>query len=207
MKREFDKEAVEKFGEDYWEHYAGGRGPHDPDSVLSPEEILGDLESAGVEIRGKRVLDLGCGPGHYIKLFRERGAQAFGVDISPSALALAPAEVGPYLYHLDIENLGIFPDAAFDLAVHNAAVYLHPDALPAHFAELFRLLTGHLYLHVISSDHPFWSSLDRARYAPYPGRPTDWWVRTVEGAGFELAKVFDHPGWSWWMLFGKKEKS
>ena len=207
MKREFDQGALEKFGEDYWKNYAGGRGPHDPDSVLSPEEIFGDLAEAGIEIAGQRVLDLGCGPGHYVRLFRERGANAFGIDISPKAFELAAPEVRPYLYHLDIENLEIFPDRAFDLALHNAAVYLHPEALSAHFAELFRLLAGHLYLHVISSDHPFWCSLDRERYAPYPGRPADWWVRTVEGAGFALTKVFDHPGWSWWMLFGKKQKS
>ena len=203
MKREFDKSALERFGEDYWTHYAGGRGPRDPDSILSQEEIFGDLAEAGVEIQGRRVLDLGCGPGHYVKFFRERGALAFGVDISPTALELAPAEARPYLYHLDIENLDIFPDRSFDLALHNAAVYLRPEALPAHFREVGRILSGHLYLHVISSDHPFFSSLDRPRYAFYPGQPTEWWVKTVEQAGFALQKVFDHPGWSWWMLFQK----
>lgn len=206
MKREFDPETAARFGEDYWQSYAAGRGPHHPDSVLNPEEILGDLQSAGVELAGKRMLDLGCGPGHYVKLFRSVGARAFGVDISATALALAPAEVRPYLYHLDMENLEIFPDRAFDLAIHNAAVYLPPEALAAHFAEVGRILTGHLYLHVIATDHPFWRSLDRRRYAPYPGRPTDWWVRTVEGAGFSLARVFSHPGWSWWMLFAKQER-
>ena len=204
MKREFDPEAQAMFGEDYLQHYAGDRGPDDPDSILSPEEIFGDLAAAGVELAGKRVLDIGSGPGRYVQLFRRRGALAFGIDISEAALAKASAEVRPYLYHLDMENLEIFPANSFDLALHNAAVYLQPEALSAHFREVARILSDHLYLHVIASDHPFFQALDRQRYAPYPGRPTDWWVKTVETAGFTLNKIFDHPGWSWWMLFKKK---
>jgi len=204
MKREFDREAQGKFGEDYWTHYAGGRGPRHPDSILSPEEIFGDLAQAGIELAGRRVLDLGCGPGLCVKMFRDRGALAFGIDISRTALELAPAEARPFLYHLDLENLEIFPERSFDFALHNAAVYLPPEALPAHFRELARILSGHLYLHVIASDHPFFWSLDRERYAFHPGRPTAWWVKTVEEAGFALQKIFSHPGWSWWMLFKKK---
>ena len=201
MKREFDPQTLAQFGEDYWTHYAGGRGPHYPDSILSPEEIFGDLAGAGIELAGRRVLDLGCGPGPYVKMFRDRGALAFGIDISRTALELAPPERRPWLYHLDLENLEIFPERSFDLALHNAAVYLPAEALPAHFRELARILSGHLYLHVISSDHPFFWSLDRERYAFNPGRPTAWWIKTVEAAGFGLHKIFSHPGWSWWMLF------
>jgi len=206
MKREFDPDALAKFGPDYWTHYAGGRGPHDPDSILTADELFGDLAEAGIAIAGKRVLDLGCGPGHYVKMFRERGALAFGIDIAPAALELAPAEVRPYLYHVDMENLEIFPERSFDLALHNAAVYLPPEAWPTHFRELARILSGYLYLHVIASDHAFFRSLDRERYAFYPGRPTAWWVETVEEAGFELQKIFSHPGWSWWMLFKRKKE-
>lgn len=42
------------------------------------------------DLRGKRVLDLGCGFGEHCKLFAERGAQrVVGIDISSKMLTVA----------------------------------------------------------------------------------------------------------------------
>ena len=44
-------------------------------------------------LRGKRVCDLGCGPGLYTSRFSELGAQVTGIDFSETSLAHARAEV------------------------------------------------------------------------------------------------------------------
>ncbi len=51
-------------------------------------EHLGDL-------RGKRVLDVGCGKGRFARVFREQQPEAeiWGVDISPEMLRFVPPEI------------------------------------------------------------------------------------------------------------------
>ncbi len=68
----FDKQAEEydrRSGRGLWKH------------VRTREaEIL--LSLAG-ELRGRSVLELGCGSGYYSSLLRDGGARVFGVDSSP----------------------------------------------------------------------------------------------------------------------------
>ncbi len=37
-------------------------------------------------VRGKRVLDAGCGPGAYTEILLKRGAKVVGVDVTPGNL-------------------------------------------------------------------------------------------------------------------------
>ena len=46
------------------------------------------------ELKGKRVLDAGCGPGHYADELINRGASVIGCDVTPEMVALARALVG-----------------------------------------------------------------------------------------------------------------
>lgn len=41
--------------------------------------------------RPRRVLDVGCGPGFLMQFLQELGVEVYGVDFSPSSVALAPA--------------------------------------------------------------------------------------------------------------------
>jgi 2-polyprenyl-3-methyl-5-hydroxy-6-metoxy-1,4-benzoquinol methylase len=59
----------------------GARAISGPRLALTLDE-LGDLT-------GKRVLDIGCGPGRYAVSAAERGADVVGIDISPAMLELA----------------------------------------------------------------------------------------------------------------------
>lgn len=50
------------------------------------------LERLVGDVRGKSVLDLGCGEGYFARRFRELGAErVVGVDISPAMISLAKA--------------------------------------------------------------------------------------------------------------------
>lgn len=54
---------------------------------------------------GKKILDLGCGPGRDTKIFVERGFQVTGVDFSSQMIEMAKAKVDAEFYVMDIENL------------------------------------------------------------------------------------------------------
>lgn len=48
-------------------------------------------------VKGKRVLDVGCGPGHYTVSLAQMGAgQVYGIDFAPGMIALAEAKAEQY---------------------------------------------------------------------------------------------------------------
>ena len=49
------------------------------------------------EIAPHTVLDAGCASGYLVKALRERGVEAWGVDISPYAIAHAPESIRPFV--------------------------------------------------------------------------------------------------------------
>lgn len=53
------------------------------------------IQATGMD-SSKTVLDLGCGPGLYVKRFAETGARVTGVDMSARSLNYAEATIKPY---------------------------------------------------------------------------------------------------------------
>jgi SAM-dependent methyltransferase len=87
--------------------------------------------------RGQTVLDIGCGAGVDLARFARGGAQVTGVDLAPSAIALARANfdqqgLAGRFEVADGEHLP-FADATFDLVyAHGVVQYTaHPDRLVA----------------------------------------------------------------------------
>src|SRR3954463_7402853 len=89
--------------------------------------------------RGDRVLEVGCGRGHVLKSIQEAGCEVFGIDPSSDMVELArahgvPASVGT-ADALD------FADRTIDLVFSQQVVeHLHPEDVPLHLAEAFRVL-------------------------------------------------------------------
>ena len=88
-------------------------------------EMLGD-------IRGLRVLDLGCGEGHNTRLFADRGAKVVGIDISEAMIAAAreeeAREARGIAYHLGSgSDLSRFADGSFDAVLGTMALMDLPD--------------------------------------------------------------------------------
>ncbi|THV40154.1 class I SAM-dependent methyltransferase [Glycomyces buryatensis] len=112
------------------------------------------LELAG-DVTGQRVLDIGCGPGHYAAALIERGAEVVGVDGSEVLLAHARKRLGEgvELLRHDLEApLHFASDASFD-AIVCALVYHHIHDRKQLLAEFLRVLRpgGRLLL---STTHP-----------------------------------------------------
>lgn len=62
----------------------------------------------GISVRGKRILDVGCGMGVFLELLREKGAFPYGLDLSPEAVEFTRKQCG-----LDAVVVGDFESAEF----------------------------------------------------------------------------------------------
>jgi SAM-dependent methyltransferase len=107
------------------------------------------------DVAGQRLLDVGCGPGHYAAEFLERGAEVVAVDGSAELIAHAKERVGDRadLHVHDLElPLDFAEDASFD-TVLSALVVHHIRDRAGLLAEIFRVLKpGGRFL--ISTTHP-----------------------------------------------------
>jgi SAM-dependent methyltransferase len=93
------------------------------------------------DLRGKRVLDAGCGTGRFAEIVASCGGEYIGVDYS-FAVDAAQANVGRlpnvHLLQADVERLP-FADEGFDLVLSLGVLHHTPDPRRA-FAALPRLI-------------------------------------------------------------------
>jgi len=149
------------------------------------------------EMRGLRILDLGCGFGWFCRWAREQGAaQVLGIDLSERMLARAKAATAdPAITYrrADLEHLDLpLPGASFDLAYSSLALHYIED-LAGLLARVHGALVpgGHL---VFSVEHPIFTAPSRPSWSleadgrrtwPVDGylaegpRVTDWLARGV----------------------------
>lgn len=96
-----------------------------------------------LELKAKRILDIGCGTGKLVRLFARRGGEAIGVDPQSEQIARAEAagsQEGARFMVSGGESLP-FDDASFDIVTIFNALHHIPQALmrPA-LAEAARVL-------------------------------------------------------------------
>jgi malonyl-CoA O-methyltransferase len=123
-------------------HYSG-------ETVISALEYVA-VESLGVDVRSRRLLDVGCGVARRMTQARESGvAFAVGVDLTPRMLA--EARKGELLAAADVRAIPI-ADETFDVVWCRLVLGHLPD-LDAAYAELARVCArgGHV---VVTDFHP-----------------------------------------------------
>lgn len=103
------------YGADY---YKRGSSPFDwmfrVFTVLEQGRILSAVRGC------RRVLDIGCGSGWMAERLQQQGAEAYGVDTSEAAIALASEKVDPSRL-----RCGTLASARFDTGFFDAAVAVH----------------------------------------------------------------------------------
>jgi SAM-dependent methyltransferase len=147
------------------------------------------------DLRGLRVLDLGCGFGWFCRWARQMGAaHVLGIDVSDKMLARSRGttqDTAITYTRADMEQLEL-PLASFDL-VYSSLVLHYIDGLDELMAEVYRSLVpgGRL---VFSVEHPIFTapadpgwSLNAAGHKTWPvdryldegPRSTDWLAKGV----------------------------
>lgn len=122
-----------------WADFVRSRKDYFRDEMNNPTmfELLGD-------IRGKRILDLGCGEGYNSRIMARKGAKVTGVDFSKKMIDFATqqeekAKLSIEYHVLDASNLHIFKDNIFDIEACFMAlqdIENHQDAIK----EAYRVL-------------------------------------------------------------------
>lgn len=111
------------------------------------------------DLRGKRVLDLGCGFGWHCRYVREQGARSVvGVDLSQKMIARARADTDdPDIEYqcCAIEDMD-FPSETFDLVISSLAM---------HYVERFDVVCRNVNrwlsaggMFVLSAEHPIFTA-------------------------------------------------
>lgn len=113
-----------------------------------------NLIRAYAPLEGKRILDIGCGLGVYVRKFREFSDRVYGIDIDEKRLKKG-AETTPGLMLAVGEHLP-FKDGAFDVIVLNEVIeHVRDDA--ATLAEAERILApgGRIVIYAPNRLYPF----------------------------------------------------
>jgi len=109
------------------------------------------------DVKGKRVLEIGCGGGQNSIVLAKKGAIVSGIDFSKNQIAYAKRlakkdEVKVHFHVGDMQDLSRFADRTFDL-VMTAFSLLYVKNLDKTFAEVHRILkNGGVF--VFSEGHP-----------------------------------------------------
>lgn len=103
-------------------------------------------------LKGKKLLDLGCGPGIHLKEYSKRGAECFGIDLSEKMIELAKEFIPKAEVKVgNIYKIG-FKDDSFDIITSSFTVD-HLKDLEKAAKEIKRILKkGGIF--VFSVPHP-----------------------------------------------------
>lgn len=188
----------------------------------TPNQSDADLHILG-DVRGQRVLVLGCGGGQDVVALDRMGAVAVGIDFSPKQLAYARkyaarhAAVNASFVEGDMADLSRFDDASFDIVLSMYALGYVEDA-PAVLRDAARVSRGggtlviavpHPVENVVSSEapyhfeHAYWSrQVDfdwtfeggtEARFRDFPRTVAEWFT-LVTDAGYTVERMLEPEG-------------
>lgn len=164
------------------------------------QEKAAAAQLEGVDLRGREVLDVGCGTGVISLLALEKGAaKVVCSDISGYMLEMGRAKAQRLGYgdrmdfrRMDAESLP-FANASFDLVMSGMALGIIPDSEKA-VAEMVRVLRpgGYLSLSAHGPEH-YWEACDasfrciKKRYVL--GYRLEYWPRSEESVRELLARA------------------
>ena len=103
-------------------------------------------------LKGKKLLDVGCGPGIHIKEYERRGAKCFGFDISREMILLAKKRCPHSEFTIGSVNKINYPDYTFNI-VTASLILDHVKDLSLPFNEIKRVLKKR-GLFIFSVPHP-----------------------------------------------------
>lgn len=162
-------------------------------------------------LKGKRVLDLGCGFGAFSRWAAEQGAVVFGLDLSTRMLNEAQARTtASSVYYMKASiDAPPYQDEGFDVVFSSLALHYLPDV--AAICRTVRRVSISGGWFVFSVEHPIYTAPSQPGWQTLPDgatawalneylneglRKTDWLVKGVEKyhrtIGTYLDGLIDH---------------
>jgi SAM-dependent methyltransferase len=164
------------------------------------------------DVKGKRILDAGCGPGVYADWLIDHGAEVVALDVSPKMVEFAEKRLGTRatILQADIgQPLGFFPKEVFDIVL-SALALDYVENWACVFGEFYRILTNPGYL-IFSIGHPLaeflqnptgdyfqtelveweWKGFGNPVRVPYYRRPLTAVINPLLEAGFKLSCILE----------------
>lgn len=146
------------------------------------------IEAWGAAASG-RLIDAGCGPGHWTQHLAERGAEIRGIDLVPEFIDHARAAHPGVRF--DVESIEAIdePDAAIGgILAWFSTIHHEPEAIAVPLTEFARVLRpgGSLLLGCFDADET--EAFDHAVVRAYRWNTRDL-QRVLESAGFDVVAV------------------
>lgn len=143
----------------------------------------------------KKALDVGCAKGFFVKRLRERGIEAYGIDISRYAVNSAHPQTRAFIKKADILKIP-WPNNYFDVvSCLETMEHLHPDEIDMAIKEMKRVTTNHIFLTIplIGGEDNHRCNIDRLttdrKGLPLHGHWTcatrRWWIDRFKKQGME----------------------
>ena len=140
-----------------------------------------------------RILDLGCGPGRDLRVFREIGHEPIGLDAAAQLCEIAQESSGCEVWQQDFLDLDL-PDSAFDGVFANASLFHVPTRdIQRVLVDLRRTLKPEGVLLVSNPRGQNQETWQVDRFGVF--YDLEEWSRLVAAAGFEgLEHYYRPPG-------------
>lgn len=149
-----------------------------------------------------KVLELGCGEGHYARLLAQRGYSVTGIDISSTAVAWAREKTAATDYPItylaaDLTQPNLLSGESFDLIVDGNCLHciIGPDRT-TFLGNVYRLLEagGLFFISSLCSQTAVPQTI-QFEGSPYRYLPTPASLQNeLEAAGFQVQQLTVHEG-------------
>lgn len=131
----YNKEMYDKFGKDYQK----SRDEKLKCRLYNEFLEVPSMVKAVRKIKGKKLLDVGCGAGVHIQHYKKMGAKCFGIDISKTLIELAKERCLDCNFKVGSMNNLPYKDKTFDIVTISLALH-YVDNIKNVFKEINRVL-------------------------------------------------------------------
>lgn len=187
-------------------------------SVVSKFDMLPEiLDFAGSIEKNGKILDLGCGPGHHSKYFKDLGFKVTGIDLSQNMISIAKENFKNIDFKvMDIYNLKFDSNTFNGIWASASLLHIEKSNIKEVLIKLKDILTvnGTIYISLKIGDTEEMIIDDRYNNNPkfYSFFQTDEIKKILKEVGFNVVKseVVEKRNYydtnKWFHLFVKKHK-